>query len=245
MKKTSLIIFSILILCSQGLESIAALKAKAQIGWNAWYTVTLNDKIPYAYYNEVVEIKDNRVHLQLHIWKKEEGFINEDTLGAFAKNDELLTPLFYNYRIAYKTSETQIDGTVDDKGYLNAKIMRTSEALPVVKRHVPNKVFFSYLFPYWLFKNHSKLKPNQPLSYLVLNEDQFEQNFPLVSGKVLIEKPDEIAKKTGTQKIQVSYDDVASFWYLQEDGIALLINRPANKTLIQKTSKEKALSFLK
>jgi len=237
------ILIFLLALCSLSSNSFAA--TKAHFGWDSWYTVTLNDKIPYAYYNEQVESKDGRLHLQLHIWKKEEGFLNEEMMGAFAKDDEFLTPLFYNYRVAYKTTETQIDGTIDDKGYLNAKIRRAGIEQPVVKKHIPTKVFFSYLFPVWLAQRHTALKANTPVSFLVLNEDQSEQQFPLVSGRVLIQPADEIAKKTQTQKIQVIYDEVTSYWYVQDNGIALMINRPANKTLIQKSSKEKAQSFLK
>ena len=79
-----------------------------KVVWDYWYTVTVQ-KIPAEIENEKVVMHGDKLQFMQHVWKKEEGYINEEQLGAFAKADPDLTPLFFNFRSTYRTTETIVD----------------------------------------------------------------------------------------------------------------------------------------
>src|SRR5688572_7979786 len=89
--------------------------------WDHWYTMTLNKRTHYGYYNEKVEIRGDKIHFQNTLFKKEEGFINEEQLGTVATNDARLAPLYFNFHSTYRATETNIDGSTKD-GILSAKV---------------------------------------------------------------------------------------------------------------------------
>lgn len=213
--------------------------------WDFWYTVTVGDTFPSSYYHEQVELKDGRFHYQIQIWKKEEGFINEEILGEFAKNDDALTPLFYNYKRIYNMSTLKIDGTFDDKHLLSVKANEKDHDLPFVKKQVPPGAILSYMFPVWLGKKVSKLKVNQPVSFQALLEDKREEGFPTSSGRVTLEPADDIAKQTGTKRIKVFFDNRDAIWWVKDNGIPMAIHIPLPNVLVQLTTREKAENFLK
>ena len=213
--------------------------------WDAWYIVTVNDTVPYAYYNEKAEITDGRAHLQLRIWKKEEGFINEENIGAFSKDDAELTPLFYNYGGTYKSAQTIIDGTIDADHWLNVRVRKGGQESTPARKQVTKNTILSYMFPIWLARKISSLKQDQVTSFYALSEEAADNGFPITTGSVTLMKPDDIATKTGTKRIKVTFMDGDAFWWVKPSGFAIAINRPAGKTLIQLVPKEKALGFLK
>ena len=213
--------------------------------WDAWYTVTVNDKIPYAYYNEKAEVTEGRAHIQLRVWKKEEGFINEENFGEFAKTDSDLTPLFYNYRITYKTSETLIDGTIDENRLLTTKVRKNAQDVPTASKQLPKNAILSYMFPIWLAQRAPTLKQDQSLSFYALSEDALDTGFPVTTGSITLMKADEVATKTKTKRIKVNFMDADSFWWVGPKGNAIAIDTPQRKVLVQLVSKEKALGFLK
>jgi len=212
-----------------------------------WYTITLgagaNGK-PYGYYNDHVEIKKGRLFYQNHVWKREEDYINEEQLGAFAENSPELIPLFFNFHSTYRTSETSIDGTVVDGKLLTVRAKQGGSELPIVKKALTSKTFFSIFFPYWLKQHLAELKPGKTLSFRTILEDNIEQGFNTVYGSVKQEKPDAFAEKSGTKKFLVDYRSLRSFWWLDAEGTCLRMEMPQQKMLVQKVNKAQAQAFL-
>jgi hypothetical protein len=233
--------FCVLLFISQ--SSAAGLKP--DLKWDHWYTVKVNGKVPFAYYHEKTQTVSGRTHLELEIFKKEEGFLNQENLGLFAQNDEAVTPLFYNYRMTFKNSETILDGTLDSAQYLNIKIRKNGSELPVVKKHLPANVIFSYMFPIWVAKRLPTLTPNHYVGFQAINEEQIEQQFPIVSGKLMLEPEDAFAKSHKAKKVSMIYEDMPSVWWLAKDGSAIRIVRGENQLVIDQVSKEQAHKFLK
>jgi len=212
-----------------------------------WYTISLGagaQKQAYGYYNDRVEIKKGRLFYQNHVWKKEDDYINEEQLGAFAENNAELTPLFFNFHSTFRTSETTIDGTVIDGKTLSVRIKKAGSELPVVKKGFVSKTFFSVFFPYWLKAHQSEILPNHSASFKTILEDNIDQGFSTVYGSVKIEKPDAFAEKTGTKKFQIDYRDLRSYWWLNSEGTCVRMELPQQKMLIEKVSKSQAESSL-
>ena len=91
---------------------IPAASAADKVMWDNWYTMTLLGKTAYGYFNEKAVQKKDRVHVQVNLWKLEEGFINEEQVATFSMDNAEVTPLFFNVRMLYRASETKIDGTL-------------------------------------------------------------------------------------------------------------------------------------
>ncbi|MEK6705032.1 MAG: hypothetical protein AABZ06_04535 [Bdellovibrionota bacterium] len=213
--------------------------------WDYWYTITVDKKIPYAYYNERVEKKNDRLFIQTHVWKLEEDFINEEQLGAFAANNAELTPLFYNFHSKYRQTETNVDGTVSEKNVLTVKVRKgpTEDTAPM-KRVLKEKVFFSQFFPVWLGMKLPSLKPSKSIPFEVVLEDNIELEFVPTQGRVRLEAPDEFAKSTKTQKIWIYFRGTEGFWWVDSSGAALKIEMPKTKTVVERSTKEKATKFI-
>lgn len=209
--------------------------------WDAWYTITLNDGSRYGYYNDRVELRKGRVFFSNHVWKMEENYINEEQLGAYAEPDENLTPLFYNFHSVYRTTETQIDGTVTDGRLLSVKSRRGDRDFPQVKKSIPPRTLFSVLFPVWLKDRASKMKPGDSLPFSTVIEDNIDQSFSIVTGRAKREKSEPGSKLS---KFLVDYKGVKSFWYLDSSGVADRIEMPAHGTVVQRVSEEAAKKFL-
>ncbi len=209
-----------------------------------WYTVTLNPSVRYGYYHDHVEIQGDRIIFQNHYWKHEEGFLNEEHLGGFSKNDPDLTPLFFNFQSKYRATEIKIDGTVKDGKWLTVKIHKTGQELPIITRTIPKKIILSIFFPVWLGKTLPSMKPGQTISFTTLLEDNLEASFNPVSGRVRLEKPDDYARKTSSQKLNVNYRDQQSIWYVDKKGIPLKMDLLSSKARVDRVSKETAERFL-
>ena len=202
-------------------------------------------KIPAEIENEKVIMHGDKLQFLQHVWKKEEGYINEEQLGAFAKADPDLTPLFFNFRSTYRTTETIVDGTVKDGKSLVIKIRKAGQTLPSVTRSLPSKTFFSVFFPVWLHKVVPTLKEGAAVSFSTILEDDIEHGFESESGTVRLEKGDEYSQSSNTKKITVDYLNVRSLWYLDSQGAAVRTVMPENSAIIERVSKEKAEAFLK
>lgn len=216
--------------------------------WDNWYTVTVNKVVHYEYYNDRVEIKKGRVIYQNRAWKQEEDFINEEQLGAFANNDSTLTPLFFNFHSTYRSVETHIDGTVADQPgggrVLSVRVRKGSNELPLIKKTVPPKTFFSLHFPVWLGRNLSSFKAGQVYPFQTVLEDNLESEFMTVPGQVRVEPADTIATQTRTTKITINYHEMKSIWWVESSGAPVRIEMPLQKTLVQRVPKESAIKFL-
>jgi hypothetical protein len=212
--------------------------------WDNWYTATVGKDTHYEYYNVRVELKDGRVAVQNHAWKLEEDYINEEQLGVFAANDSELSPLFFNYHQTFRSSELTIDGTISNGKQLIVHARRGGEDLPLIKKMVPSKTFFSELFPVWLGKHLGELKEGRIQPFQAIFEDDLDNGFATVNGEVRLEKPDERAKETHTRKLTVDIEGRQTLWWVDDSGAAVRTERKNPPMVVQKVTRETALKFL-
>lgn len=215
--------------------------------WNAWYTVSLKppgatDAIHYAYYNDRLELKKGQLYYRNDVWKKEEGFINEEHLGALAENDEHLKPLVYNFHSNYRSVETDIDGSASGN-VMSVIIKKGGQAQPVLKKTLPSKGFFEIFFPVWLGFRLGRLK-STPTSFQTVLEDNPDTGFEAVSGTVKLEKPDDVATKTGTRRLAVDYGNVKTLWWVDGAGVAVRIEAPDQGRVVERSTQAVAEKFL-
>jgi len=210
--------------------------------WDYWYTVSVG-KAPYEYYNDRVETKKDRITCSNRAWKKEEDFINEEQLGAFAQNDDALTPLFFNFHSTYRSTETMIDGNVKDK-LLTVKVRKTGTDLPLIKRGIPKNMLLSSLVPVWLGRHMKELESGKTLNFYTILEDNLEAEFSTVTGTVQGQKPDDFAIKTKTQKVLIHLSNVKSIWWIEASGVPIRIEIPENDTIVDHVTADQAKKFL-
>jgi hypothetical protein len=209
--------------------------------WDAWYTVTLNQNIPYGYYHDQVEIKENKIHFQNQYWKSEGGTIQKEQLGAFAMNNQWLTPLFFNYHLTARSLETNIDGTVMDGKNLTVKIQKGNTQLNPIKKQIPQKIIFSIFFPLWVGKQLNTMKTGKTISFSTLLEDKIEARYQTISGTVRLEKPNAFSIKTKTSAITVTYRNQKSLWFVEKTGMPIQILIPVQPAQPQSITVEKVL----
>jgi hypothetical protein len=237
------------LLSPSGFASPGAAPAKSQKNlWDHWYTVAIGPEgsaSPYAYYNERVELRESKIFFQHSMWKLEEGFINEEQLGAVASGAPDFAPLFFNFRSAYRGNESIIDGSVDSSSrVLSVKVRQTGQEKPAIKKTLPKGVIFSQFFPVWLGNRIKELKPGKPVSFSAILEDAIDVGYSPVSGKVTLEAPDAFAKKSSTMKLKVLFRNDTNYWYVDAQGAAERIEMPKQRATIVRTSKESAQKFL-
>jgi hypothetical protein len=216
--------------------------------WDQWYTITIKKgNTHYSYYHEFVEVTKGRIHFQNDVWKKEEDYINRESLGAFAEDTADLAPLFYNFRATFRSTETVIDGTVENKDgakFFTAKARSKGADLPIVKKSLNRKAFFEVYFPVWLGRHLPSMKEGQPVTFSTIMEDDLEHDFELEEGTARLEKSDDIANKTHSKKISVTYRNMPSVWWINPKGYAERIEMPAQELVIERVPRAKAEGFL-
>lgn len=222
----------------------SSLGTSGKIKFDAWYTITISPSIHYGYYNDRLEDRKGKLYFQNRVWKKEENYLNEEQLGALAKDNPDLTPIFFNFHSIYRTTETHIDGSFQSGKTLSVKVKKGAEELPLIKKILPSKTMLSVFFPVWLGKRISHLKPGAQLSFMAVLEDNIELAFSPVTGSLTVEKSDDFATQTKTRKINLSYGDRRSTWWVDHQGVALKIDMKDQKAIVEKVTKEKAESFL-
>ena len=212
--------------------------------WDYWYTVTVNGRSKYSYYNEKVRRVDGKIHYQYSSWKAEEGYVNEESLGAFAKDTPFLEPLLFNFRSTYRSSETTIDGTITQNQFLIVKVKRNGSALPPMKRAFQPKALLSGFFPVWFKLRLPLMKSGQSIGFRAIAEDNIDLGFSPFDGLVRLEPQDELARKNRLHRLTVNYRDIRSAWYLDGKGIPFRIEMPGIKTVIQRSTEAEAKKFL-
>jgi hypothetical protein len=216
--------------------------------WDYWYTVKIGKSTPYGYYHELVEEKQGRYSFQNQYWKSEEGLINEEQSGVFCLNDDLLTPLFYNFRKTHKKTETIFDGNIVDGKSMSVRIKEGGKEFPLVQRSLQKGAIFSIDFPLYLKQKVKSLKLGQRVSYIAIVEDDIKGGFAPISGNILLKEADEFAKSSKTTLIHVMFYERTSSWYLDKDGIAVRIDfpstTPSQKVTAERVSEKVAKAFL-
>jgi hypothetical protein len=217
-----------------------AARATAPLRWDAWYTVTVEGKHA-GYYNDSVEARDGKIFFKNHFWKQDEGFINEENLGVVSEDDADLRPVFYNFRSLYRGQETVIDGNAHGSELI-LKIRKQGQEQPALKRSLPPRLIFASVFPVLLRNRLPGLAPGRTVSFLTLLEDHPGDEF--AAGRFHVEAPDEFARKTGTTKLKVRFNDNDSFWYVEPNGMPVRIEVPSLRQTVQKVTKAEAQMFL-
>ncbi len=215
----------------------------SQLLWDAWFTVAIGGTERYQYYNERVEIRGNRIFFQYQSWKNEEGFINEEQLGAVSEKNADLTPVFFNYHSSMKNSELTIDGTVSEGKYITTKIRKTGVELPPSKRALPQKMIWSQFFPVWLGLKLSSLKQGQGGAFLAFAEDSADPNAGIEKGLLRLEKPDDRAQRTKTKRLLIDFRGNKSVWWVEPNGCVLRIELPKQNAVVQRVSQAEAKKF--
>ena len=212
--------------------------------WDVWYTATLNGTLHYIYYNEKAEIKGKKIHMQVNLWRQEDGFINEEQIGEFAENSPNLTPLFYNFHSVAKGLETMIDGTVENDGkLLTVRVRKGKQDQPVVKGVLPPKTFFSQFTPIWLGTRISAMPQGKTFSFSSILEDRADLGFKPITCQIRKEAPDEIANRTKTSRVWVDCTNLKSFWWVDEQGHTARIEVPEQSVVVERVEKAVALKF--
>jgi hypothetical protein len=215
---------------------------KPKVLWDRWYTLTIDPKIRYGYYNEKAESRGDTLFLQTQIWKKEEDFINQEQMGILSKAD--LTPMAYNFRSTFRSSEATLDGTIDEQRVLNVKSKNTNKQDQSLKKQLPQNVIFSSAFPLWIGKNIERLKPKAPISFQAFLEDSPQEDFRVESGVVIRQEPDALAKSMKLARLSVRFRNQDSTWWVRENGDAHQIHLPGQKLWIKEVPKDVALKYL-
>lgn len=215
-----------------------------QVVSDAWYTITAEKNIPYGYYHDHLEKRGDRLYYQSHIWKKEEQFINEEQLGLYAQDDEDLKPLIYNFRSLYRTTETVIDGTVNEKNVFKVTAKQGSKTLAPYERSLPKRLIFSTFFPIWIQRHFTAADVGKSKSIMTIYEDSYESHFETKSGNVRLEADDAFAKANQAKKFTATIAGQKSTWYLDSKGVPLKILMHANHVMIQKSTESKAKKYL-
>ncbi|MGK5089495.1 hypothetical protein WDW86_18240, partial [Bdellovibrionota bacterium FG-2] len=214
-----------------------------QLLWDAWFTVAIEGTIRYQYYNERVEIRGNRIFFQYQSWKNEEGFINEEQLGAVSEKNAELTPVFFNYHSAFKNNEVTIDGTLTDGKFITTKIRKTGVDFPPSKRALPQKMIWSQFFPVWLGLKLPSLKTGQGGAFLAFAEDNPDPNAGIEKGLLRLEKPDDRAQRTKTKRLVVEFRGLRSVWWVEPNGCVARIELPTQKAVVQRVPEAEAKKF--
>ena len=211
--------------------------------WNSWYTMTVGEKIPFGYYNDKVERRDGKIAYQNQLWKTEEGFINEERVVSFGKDDANVTPLLFNFLGTYRDSEFTIDGTFNGTK-LNVKGRKSKQNLTPIETSVPAKAFLSTLFQVWIGKHLSELAPGKRMTFSTLFEDSLDTRYAPVNGSMTLEAEDAYSKKSGTKKLTIELADVKSVWYVLPSGESVRIEKPDQHLVIEKKTEAEARRFL-
>ncbi len=212
--------------------------------WDRWYTLTIEPNVHYGYYNEKAEERSGNLFLQTQIWKKEEDFINQEQMGILSKNDASLSPIAYNFRSTFRSSETVLDGTITDQRVLNIKAKIPPKPEQSLQKQLPKNVIFSSAFPLWIGKNIDRLKPKQPVSFQTFLEDSPQDEFRVEVGTVIRQEPDALAKSKKLIQLLVRFRGQESTWWVHPSGDAYQIHMKSQKVWIREVSKDVAMKFL-
>ncbi|MEK6579142.1 MAG: hypothetical protein AABZ55_07935 [Bdellovibrionota bacterium] len=242
MKNIYLMVF--VFLCAFSTSHGSSKKTTDRVLWDYWYTVSV-EKDHAQYYNEKVEIKDGKLACFQRVWKKEEGFINEEQLGSFALDDLNLTPLFFNFHSTYRETETTIDGSIADGKLLTVKAKRGDKELPFLKKSIQSKVFLQCFFPVWLGRLLPQLKEGKLTVFNTIFEDTLEMGFKAIRGSVRLEKKDEFAKKSDSSRVSIGLDNgVKASWWVEKNGALVRMESGSPLKVFERVSKQKATQFL-
>ena len=214
--------------------------------WDYWYTVTVSKNVPYEYYHETIETKEGRLVYKLHAWKKEEDFINEEQLGAFAQAADL-APLFFNFHATYRGTEKTVDGNIQGANSQSGGVLvvKSSEGgatggageKPLIRVSVPKQGFLSSFFPLWLARQGQNFKSGRALPFSSILEDGGDDPnapFATAAGNV---------KPLDAHRFEVNFRNQKSIWSFDAQGAPTRIEMPASHAIVERVTESTALKF--
>lgn len=228
----------------------------AKVIYDVWFTVARKSPsgkpVPYQYYNDRLELKNGRLVFQNHLWKKEDGYINEEQIGAFAEGNEGLTPTLFNFKSSYRATELAIDGSFQEYAsgkaatrQLTVKIRRNGENATAIKKTVDGHAILSTFFSAWLSKRLENWKPLGSQVFMAILENDLDGEFSPHAGTAKLENPDEHAKKYKAQKISLQFAGQKSIWWVDPRGVPYRIEFPEAKIVAERATEAQARKFLK
>lgn len=208
--------------------------------WDRWYTVSTEGDTPYAFYNEVAEVKGNRVEVRTRTWKKVQGNRAEEKTVAIAQYDKFLSPVEF-------TSESK--GAGPARNYRGRASGDTLSISGSSSRQVkmPAHTILTGNFPLWLKARMGfikQLKANQNLRFTAVAEGDAEGGFKALPGIVKPAGADAFSKSTGTERLYVAFGNIKALWWVKNDGSACQIQLPGLKTTVRLVSRSTAQGFL-
>ncbi len=225
-------------------------QAPGKIIYNAWFTVTREGKYRIQFYNDKLEIRSGRLFFSNHLWKKEDDFINEESIGAYAENNADLTPVYFNFRTLYRTNETIIDGTFQSypnsptARQLTIKARKNGSALPEAKKTLAATASLSTFFSMWVARKLPTWKPGQVIGFSSVLENDLDGGFQPVGGNARLDPPDEFAKKVGASKLSLNFGGQPSYWWVDKQGVPFRIEFPSIQTVVNRSTEKEAQAFL-
>lgn len=214
--------------------------------WDAWYVIVSKSSTPtpIGFYQDHVEVKDKRVFFQNKLVKMENGSRVEESVGAFAKAELSLAPLFFNYRRLEKGGETIVDAEVKGSE-VHGKFKTAKGPLNPSHAKLPKGTIFTSMFPVWLGLNLKTLKTGKPKKFTSVLEDATMGKFEIVKGSVQKEAPDAFSKSNETTKVRVNFGGKTSIWYVEPTGKAQRIDLIDDQIVAQLTTETEARASLK
>lgn len=207
------------------ISTYAYADASDKVMWDAWYTIKTDRGSPVGYYNDHVELKGDRVYFQNKIVRKEGDYLNEESLGAYSKNDEAVTPVMFNFRKVFIKSEAVVDATIENGKTVKATITNPKGTQQAQKEVLPKGSILSTMFPVWLGKKLPQMasKKKTTATFIALLEDATEGKFETVSGNIIVTKADEFSKSSHTIKVLTTFGGRKSTWYVEATGMPVKI----------------------
>jgi membrane protein len=247
---TSVLIPGVLLLGAAGLIPFLAYSQEKTLGRVDWYIVRqitpgTGKSTVSAVFSESVEKTGNRYRHQSHTWKKENGLLIEEHLGAFTEVNSSLTPLFAHFSRVEPGSQTRADLTLTTPPapkpfILSAKVIQGKEELPPIQRELPRDTLFASTFSEWIRQNHTKLTVGKSVQFHSLIEDAWPQAYAPVLATAL-KLP---VQKNSTHPIQVDHNQMRSIWTVDSRGEIIGIDFPKAQIEIRKSDEESARKAL-
>lgn len=238
LRNLSVVLLSIAPIAAAALSPSSAVSASgssASSGYDAWYVLQSLDGTAMMKWHEVLEPQKDQLRFTLHIWKLEEGNINEETEGAFSNKTPDLEPKFFNLARTFQGKSLQVDGSVQGRQMvIKVRNEGESSTRPARRMILGKGMILNAFFPVWLRTHHAALKEKTWTRVTTLPEDDPDLVFSPAVAQV---------RKSGNG-IEVDYRGLKSSWILGPDGVAKTIDLHSLKArAIRITAAEAAKVF--
>jgi hypothetical protein len=232
-------------------HAIAA-QAKSKILWDLWYVVVFIDpairkKFIVFYFNEKVEDAGDRIKVQVNTWKKEGPTVAEEHVGEVLRNNSQLSPVLYNFNATSGPESVTIDAKISAAGKAYVAKLRARDhggKTTELERKLPEGTILSYAFSAWLGKNLSALLDQKVVvGFVTFQEDNLQDGFPVVTGKIRVDKPDEYSKSNNLIRLQLDYSGPITWWVRPSGEVWRIVAPSRNMEVLRVTESEARKSF--